>query len=138
MVTDASTLTLQLVEALNDHDIDRVAAHYAPDYEGTDIATPTGQHGREAVAALYQRFWQGFPDLRITVQETVTQGERVALYWTARGTHSGSLLHIPATGREVEVQGMLFLEVRDGLVVRGTSVWDMAGLLRALGLLPDL
>jgi steroid delta-isomerase-like uncharacterized protein len=131
-------LTLQLVEAWNDHDIDRVAALYAPDYEGTDIASSAGQHGREAVAALFQRFWQGFPDLRITVRETVTQGELVALHWTARGTHSGSMLHIPATGREVEVQGMLFLEIRDGQAVRGSSVWDMAGLLRALGLLPDL
>src|SRR5438128_860577 len=107
MVTDASTLTLELVEAWNDHDALRVAALYAEDYEGTDIASPVGQRGREGVAALYQRFWQGFPDLRVTVRESVVQGDRVALYWTAHGTHSGSMLHIPATGREVEVQGML-------------------------------
>src|SRR5215208_4548124 len=101
MVADIRALALQLVEAWNDHDVDRVAA-------------------------LYARFWQGFPDLRVTVRDAVTQGERVALHWTARGTHSGSMLHIPATGREVEVQGMVFLEFCDGHVIRGTSVWDMA------------
>jgi steroid delta-isomerase-like uncharacterized protein len=138
MVTDTGALAVELVAALNDHDEARVAALYAEDYEGTDISSSVGQQGREGVAALYQRFWQGFPDLWVTVRQSVVQGDRVALHWSARGTHSGSMLHIPATNREVEVQGMLFLEFRDGLIVRGSSVWDMAGLLRALGLLPDL
>jgi hypothetical protein len=47
-------------------------------------------------------------------------------------------MKIPATGRKVVVQGMSMLTLRDGKITRGLHVWDVAGLLRAMGLLPVL
>ncbi len=68
----------------------------------------------------------------------VIQGDRAAVAWTARGTHRGELLRIPPSGRVVTVRGMSLLTVERNLVVRALSIWDVAGLLRAIGLLPEL
>lgn len=123
--------------AWNAHDLDGVAAFLAPGYEGVDIADAApraGDQAREAIA----RYLTAFPDLAITDEETIVQGNRVAVSWTARGTHRGPLLHIPPTGRAVAVRGVTFLTVADGKVARSLCVWDVAGLLRGVGLLPEL
>jgi steroid delta-isomerase-like uncharacterized protein len=124
--------------AWNAHDVERVAALYAPDCESIDVAEPAPQHGREEVRASVARYLSAFPDLLFTQEEAVVDGNRVAVVWMATGTHQGSLMHIPPTGRKVTVRGTSFLTVVDGMVSRDLSVWDVAGLLRAIGLLPDL
>jgi predicted ester cyclase len=63
---------------------------------------------------------------------------RIAALWTVVGTHAGGPMNIPATGRTVRLHGASFFEVAAGRIVRANHVWDTAGLLRALGLLPDL
>ena len=47
-------------------------------------------------------------------------------------------MRIPPTGREVAVRGVSILTIADGKVTHGETIWDTAGLLRALGLLPEL
>jgi predicted ester cyclase len=54
------------------------------------------------------------------------------------GTQRGAFMGIPATGRFVEVRGVSILTIENGLIARGTNIWDTAGLLRALHLLPEL
>jgi predicted ester cyclase len=71
-------------------------------------------------------------------EEMVVQGNRVAVVWKARGTHQGTLMNIPATGRPVAVRGVTLLTVAEGKVSRALYLWDVAGLLRDLGLLPEL
>ena len=58
--------------------------------------------------------------------------------WTARGTRRGPLLNIPATGRQVEVRGVSVLTYRERKLFRALYLWDLAGLLRDIGLLPSL
>jgi steroid delta-isomerase-like uncharacterized protein len=62
----------------------------------------------------------------------------MVMAWIARGTQQGTLMNIPPTGRAVEVQGMTLFTVQDGQIARSQSVWDLAGMLRAIGLLPEL
>jgi hypothetical protein len=131
-------LLTKLVDAWNAHDATGVAAFYAPDYEGVDVGEATVQKGREGVRQSVQRYLLAFPDLHVMVEETVAEGDRVALAWTARGTHRGKLMNIPATCRNVTVRGTSFMTLKRGKIVRGLCVWDVAGLLRALRLLPEL
>ncbi len=135
---DPARLAAALIDAWNAHDIERVVVLYASDYEGEDVAEPAPLRGHAAVRRSAERYLRAFPDLRWSVERVLAQGETVVLVWTAQGTHKGTLLHIPPTGRLVEVRGISVLEVDDGRVRRGTVVWDVAGLLRAVGLLPDL
>lgn len=131
-------LVTELVEAWNAHDPERVAALYAPTYEGTDVGEASPQRGPQAVRQRVARYLSAFPDLEFTEQETLVQGQRAALEWTARGTHQGPLMNIPATNRPTEIRGMSVLTVEEGKITRETSIWDVAGFLRSIGLLPEL
>jgi steroid delta-isomerase-like uncharacterized protein len=138
MAWDVGELGSALLPTWNSHDADRVAALYASDYEGVDVGQAGPQQGQDGIRRALAGYLRAFPDLHFAEEGSVVQGERVALAWKARGTHLGPLMNIPATGRSIEVQGMTMLTVQNGKIVRGMSIWDMAGLLRAMGLLPEL
>ena len=131
-------LLTELLEAWNAHDPERVAEFYAQTYEGMDVGEANPLRGPEAVRQMVARYLRAFPDLEFTQEETISQGQRAALMWRARGTHRGSLMNIPATNRPTEIRGMSLLAVEDGKIARETSIWDVAGFLRSIGLLPEL
>jgi steroid delta-isomerase-like uncharacterized protein len=132
-------LVHNLIDAWNAHDLDRVVALYAPDFEETDVALAEPQRGPEAVRRTMRRYLLAFPDLTITADEVIIQDKCVALAWTLAGHHRGLLLNIPATGRLVRVRGVSLMTLNDtGHIVRLNRIWDLAGLLRAIGLLPEL
>ncbi len=133
-----SQLVRDLLEAWNAHDIERIKTFYAPEYEGVDVGQAGPQRGPQGVSRNVERYLQAFPDLRFVEEDIVVQGNRAVLVWTASGTHGGRLMNIPPTGRKIAVHGASLLTIEDGKVSRGLYIWDVAGLLRAIGLLPEL
>ncbi len=127
-----------LLAAWNKHDVEKVTSLYAADYRGTDVGEASLQQGPQGLRASMERYLQAFPDLWFTQIEMIAHEERAAVRWMAHGTHQGWLMNIPPTGKSVEVAGVWFLTLCDGKIRQGTSVWDVAGLLRAIGLLPEL
>ncbi len=140
MSTDLYRQTVQaLVDGWNAHDIDRVTALYAPDFEETDVALAEPQRGQEAIRRTMRRYLLAFPDLSLTADEIIIEGNCVALAWTIAGHQRGLMLNIPATGRLVSVRGVSLMNLDEaGRIVRLQRIWDLAGLLRAIGLLPEL
>jgi steroid delta-isomerase-like uncharacterized protein len=138
MTADLATYADVINRAWNSHDIERVLSFYSPDYVGSDVGQPRLQRGHAGMRAMLEQYWCAFPDLRFSVTHTVVQGGRVAILWVAEGTHQGPIMNIPPTGHKVEVRGVSVIDVQDGLVVRGQYIWDLAGMLRHMGLLPDL
>ncbi len=128
----------ELMEAWNTHDVDRVVMFYSQDYEGQDVAEAAPQRGQQGIRKSIERYLSAFPDLHLVAEDTVIQDDRIALVWTARGTHKGLLMNIPATGRTVAVRGVSLFTLEGDKIRRGTYIWDVAGLLRAIRLLPDL
>ncbi len=129
---------VQLVEAWNSHDLERVVPFYAPDYVGEDVAQSAQQEGREGIRQTLTRYWSAFPDLHFTLDELIVQDDRVALVWTSRGTHQGRLMNIPPTGRLLTMRGVSVLRLAGDRVHHALYIWDVAGLLRGIGLLPEL
>jgi steroid delta-isomerase-like uncharacterized protein len=138
--TPEETLRLvrDLLEAWNAHDPERIQTFYAPEYEGVDVAQAKPQRGPQDVSRLVRRYFQAFPDLRFVDEDIVVQGNRAVLVWTAHATHGGELMRIPPTGRNIAVRGTSVLTIENGKVTRGLYIWDVAGLLRSIGLLPEL
>lgn len=128
----------QVVAAWNSHDPTRVAAHYTEDCYGLDVAIARPQIGRVGVQNMFAAYYHAFPDLEITPDDTIIDGDHVAIFWTARATHLGPILNIPASGRPVTARGVNRLVLQDGLVCETLTIWDVAGMLRGMGLLPDL
>jgi steroid delta-isomerase-like uncharacterized protein len=82
-------------------------------------------------------FYEGFPDLQHAVEEAVAEGDRVVVRFTLRGTHKGSFMGVPATGKPISVSAVAILKVAGGKVSQLEGVFDQAGLMRQLGLLPE-
>jgi steroid delta-isomerase-like uncharacterized protein len=138
MKTDLATYAKAINQAWNSHDPESVLNFYSPDYVGSDIGHSALQRGRQGLRDMLQTYWKAFPDLRFTVTDTLTEGSRLAILWVAEGTHQGPIMNIPATGHRIQVKGMSVIYVENGLVVSGQYVWDLAGMLRNMGLLPEL
>jgi steroid delta-isomerase-like uncharacterized protein len=132
-----SELVYALLAAWNDHDLERAVTFYAPDYVGEDVAQLRPQVGPAGRVRVLESYIRAFPDLHFT-GEVVIEGDRAVLIWTMSGTHRGTIMHIPPTGQRVEVRGVSVLDIEDGQFKRGLNIWDTAGLLRALRLLPEL
>jgi steroid delta-isomerase-like uncharacterized protein len=131
-------LTDALTEAWNAHDVDRILAYYDPYYEGIDISQARPQRGLQDVQRLASEYFQAFPDLHFENEQMIFQDQQVAYVWRAWGTHRGIVMNIPPTCREVSVRGMTLLTFQEGKITRSISIWDLAGFLRAIRLLPEL
>jgi steroid delta-isomerase-like uncharacterized protein len=131
-------LAVRLLKAWNSHDVARIGALYAPDYVGADVANPTRQCGPDGARRAARQYLSAFPDLRLVVAETFVLDGTVIAVWTASGSHRGPFMSIPPTGRHFAVRGMSLLGIHEDRIKRELRVWDVGGLLRAIGLLPDL
>jgi steroid delta-isomerase-like uncharacterized protein len=101
------------------------------------LHTPDGDlQGLKGAAQLYDAYATAFPDFRITAEDTVAEGDRVALRYTFIGTHKGPLGAIPASGNRVTVSGIVIFRLAAGKVTEGRWSWDTASLQQQIGALP--
>ena len=138
MTPNLATYAEAINEAWNSHEIENVIGFYSPDYVGEDVGQASPLRGRDEMRIMLENYWRGFPDLRFRVISTLVEGNRAAIVWIGEGTHQGTIMNIPPTGHTVQVRGVSIVEVEDGLIVRGQYIWDLAGMLRHMGLLPEL
>ena len=113
-------------------DLSQVDALISPDY--VDARGPRGQEGF-AQGLVFIR--EAFPDWQSTIDEMIVEGNTVAARWTVRGTHRGTFMGIPATGRAIIMQECGFLTFREGRLQSIRRVADELSMLRQLGLLPE-
>jgi steroid delta-isomerase-like uncharacterized protein len=121
-------------EVLNRGQTGLLAELVAADHVGHD---PFGDHyGPEGMRIAVTEYRAAFPDLRVTVEDLLTAGDKVAHRFTLRGTHSGSFLGIPPTGRVVTVTGIAIDRIAGGKVAESWISLDALHLLRQLGASP--
>jgi steroid delta-isomerase-like uncharacterized protein len=135
---DMSEFLKGFMAAWNAHDVRALTAHYAPDYEEIDVARRHPQIGPDNVRRTVLYYLRAFPDFQVTLDDAIVNGERVAMFWTWTGTHRGTFMNIPASGRRVTVRGTSLVDLENGQIRRALRIWDLAGLLRSIGLLPEL
>jgi len=81
-------------------------------------------HGPEEFAAIWRKFRSAFPDIHVTVDDLVAEGDKVAVLWTATMTHMGDGLGFPASSKKVSLPGSSFLVCRDGQIREGRNQMD--------------
>lgn len=125
-------------DALNTRDVERAVRLIDPSYRGRDVTRSSLTVGREKARREIQAGMNAFSDLTFSIRKCVADAPHVSIHWTLDAVHDGPFLHIPATHQPVSVAGTGFFTVRDARIVRAVHLWDLAGLLRTCGLLPDL
>ncbi len=94
---------------------------------------PSGLPGLKQFVTMTR---SAFPDFQYTVDEVLAEGDKVVLRVTARGTHQGEFLGIPATGRQATWGEMHICRVVDGKLVEHWASIDQLGMLQQLGIVP--
>ena len=92
--------------------------------------------GPDGFRQLVERYHSAFSNVEMRIDSLVAEGDTVATHWTARGTHTGELMGIAPTGREVTVEGVQFDRVRDGKIVESHGLFDALGMLQQIGAVP--
>lgn len=122
------------VEGLNRGEVSGADRAFARDC----IIHITGQAEPVRGVEAWKQFVGGlliaFPDLRFTMEDQFRFGDRVAFRWTATGTHTGPLGDIPATGRAMQIEGLIIDQLANGVVVERWEQWDQPRMLQQLGL----
>lgn len=88
-----------------------------------------------AVGDTLDRFVHAFPDLTMRQTDTIADCGRVAVVFEMKGTHVGPILGFNPSGKAVKLKGILIFECRNGKVVNTSGLWDLASLIRQIGLL---
>ena len=108
---------------------------FAPHYyihgpsAGMDLEGPEGLNGM--VIALRT----GFPDVRFVSDEMFSVDDRVVYRWRLGGTQTGQFRELPASGKKMEIHGIMITRFEDGKIVEEWESMDMLGMLKQLGAL---
>jgi steroid delta-isomerase-like uncharacterized protein len=97
-----------------------------------------GDMNGEQYKGLSQAFFTAFPDLHITTDYLVAEGDKVVKVWTAHSTHKGELMGMPATGKRIVVTGIEMFRIVDGKIAELWACMDNLGMFQQLGVIPPL
>jgi predicted ester cyclase len=86
----------------------------------------------EALKQVARDLFRAFPDYHVTINDMVVEGDKVAVYWTGRGTHQGEWQGIAPTGRQISVDGVDIEYLSDGKIVNEEGIIDMMSMMRQL------
>lgn len=111
----------------------------SPSYTNHDPTAGGLPDGVESFKQFASGYRTAFPDMRLTIEDMLSDGDKVVWRWNVRGTHTGLLLGIPATGKPVEISGTVITRFdKSGRVVEDWSQWNALGLFQQIGAVPNL
>jgi steroid delta-isomerase-like uncharacterized protein len=112
-------------------DLSRVEEFLAPDYIEHNLL-PGQEPGLEGYKRRFLALRAAFPDVRITIDDMLAEGDRVLARVTIEGTHLGPFLGQPASGRVVRMAAINVYRVADDHIVERWGVQDLHGLMRQI------
>ncbi len=98
---------------------------------------PGQASGREGFKQAVTMVRAAFPDMQITTEDVIPEGDKVVGRWTARATHQGEFMGIPPTSRSVTITGIDVLRIADGEIVDWWHEEDILGLMQQIGAIPE-
>jgi len=135
-IDGAKALAQRIVdEVWTQHKLEVIDDVVASDFVGTS-PTDGEFRGPAGFKQLVERYITAFPNASMRITEIVAEGEMIATHWTATGTHTGELMGIAPTGRDVTVEGVQFDRIREGKIVESHGLFDALGLLQQIGAVP--
>jgi predicted ester cyclase len=119
----------------NDHIVDELVAI---DYIDHNPPLPDMAPGREGVKQANALLRAAFPDARHTIEDQISEGDKVVTRITARATFQGAILGIPPNGKLITVEGISIHRIAGGQFVEHWAVGDNLSLYQQLGAIPPL
>jgi steroid delta-isomerase-like uncharacterized protein len=95
--------------------------------------TPANRMGLKQLMAMLR---MAFPDLSCTVEDEITQDNKVAAHWKIRGTQTGIFLGNPPTSKPIVVEGLIYVCIENEQIIESWLMIDQMSVLQQLGLVP--
>ena len=92
--------------------------------------------GRDQIRGLWDVFLNAFPDLHSTVDDVISEGDKLVLRWTIQGTHTGEFLGVPASNNSMSLSVTEVFRIADGQLVEAWDQYDRLGLMEQIGGVP--
>lgn len=128
-------LARQFIEKINAQDLDGAFALLAPDWVN-HTAGPGVPAGEEGAKAFFTMLFRAFPDLHTRIDDLIAEDDKVVARLNVTGTNNGSMMGMPATGKQVSISVTDIHRIGAGKFVEHWSNSDDLGMMQQLGLIP--
>ncbi len=123
-------------EIVSPDNLDLIEEVYAPDLVWHEPDQDI--RGYDQAKQFVSTFFAAMPDINITVEDLIAEGEKVVSRYTIRGTHQGETEEFgPPTGRQMQLEGITIHRFEDGKIVEEWERYDNLSVLQQLGLAPE-
>ena len=109
----------------------------SPDVVSHFNSSPQPIIGLEANKEFNASLFQGFPDIKQTIEDVVAEGDKVMYRTTLEGTHTGEFLGIQPTGKSCKINDFTLLRINNHQIVEWWYECNLLELMKQLGLMPD-
>jgi predicted ester cyclase len=108
----------------------------ADNYIGHGLTGPDGSEvrGPSAFKPFFRHYIQAFPDLRITVEDALVDGDRIAVRLSVTGTHTGPGVVAGPTNKPASFTGMCFARIENGKIAEAWNNFDFLSMYKQLGM----
>lgn len=123
-------------EVWNNGRMEAIDEMASPDVVGHGQAQHAIDIGIEQFRNFATDLRNAFPDMQVTIDQTIEEGDKVVAHWTSTMTHKGAFLGFAPTGKKATVTGISIQRIANGKIVEGWDNWDQLGLLVQIGAVP--
>ena len=125
-------------EVINGGNLDLIDELVSEDFVEHEQFPGLPTTGPEAPKAALGMFKAAFPDLQMTADDIIAEGDKVVVRITMSGTHRGEFMGMPPTNKGFKVQAIDIIEVHDGKATAHWGQTDQAAIMEQLGLAPEM
>ena len=122
-------------EFYNQGNVESAEHFFADTYAHHDPASPHVRD-RDGLKQVLRAFLAGCPDLHITIDQLLAEGDMVTKRWTYHATHTGDLSGLPPTGNPITMSGLELFRLDGGKIVECWLAYDNLSLMQQLGVIP--
>ena len=123
-------------EIVSPDNLDLIEEVYAPDLVWHEPDQDI--RGYDQAKQFVSTFFAAMPDINITVEDVIAEGDQAVSRYTIRGTHQGETEEFgPPTGRQMQLEGITIHRFEDGKIVEEWERYDNLSVMQQLGLAPE-
>jgi steroid delta-isomerase-like uncharacterized protein len=132
--TNIATVRRTIEQVYNQRRLDLIEEFFSEDVILHMVGYPSSS-GLEVLRQYIAASLKAFPDFKLTFEDEIAAGDKVAARWTVTGTQKGELSGIPATGKQVTESGMTFYRLANAKIAEFWFLADNLGMMQQLGVI---
>jgi steroid delta-isomerase-like uncharacterized protein len=118
-------------EIVNKHNPEAIDEFYAADLVWHEPDEDI--QGSEQAKQFVSMYFAAFPDINVTVEDVIGEGDKAVTRWTIRGTHRGELMGMAPTNKQIELKGITIHRIEGDKIVEEWERYDNLGMMQQLG-----